>query len=29
MGGMGNQAPSGNPVYGKKKKKKKGFGELW
>jgi signal recognition particle subunit SRP54 len=28
MGGMGNQAPSGNPVYGKKKKKKKGFGEL-
>jgi len=28
MGGMGNDAPSGNPVYGKKKKKKKGFGEL-
>ncbi|MCY7332555.1 MAG: signal recognition particle protein, partial [Pseudanabaena sp. CAN_BIN31] len=28
MGGMGNQPPSGNPVYGKKKKKKKGFGEL-
>ena len=24
----GNQAPSGNPAYGKKKKKKKGFGEL-
>ncbi len=24
----GNQAPSGNPTYGKKKKKKKGFGEL-
>jgi signal recognition particle subunit SRP54 len=24
----GNTAPSGNPAYGKKKKKKKGFGEL-
>jgi signal recognition particle subunit SRP54 len=28
MGGMGNDAPSGNSTYGKKKKKKKGFGEL-
>ena len=28
MGGMGNQAPSGGADYGKKKKKKKGFGEL-